>query len=224
MIDGTGSHDISGPTTSAPYLIGVAGPSCAGKTELSRHLAAHLGAVVLPLDCYYWDLADRTLEERARFNFDEPNALDHDLFLRHVRELKSGKEVARPVYDFAIHTRTKGLQPMQPSRFVVVEGLFVLYWEDVRSLFDTKVFVDLSDEPCLQRRIFRDVRERGRTPESVRRQFAETVQPMAALHVHPTLAFADLVIAGDNPIQHSVELVVTHIKQKVRSAGYRAKT
>jgi uridine kinase len=164
------------------------------------------------------------VEERARFNFDEPGALDHDLFLRHVSELKNGKEVARPVYDFAIHTRTKGLQPMRPSRFVVVEGLFVLYWEDVRSLFDTKVFVDLPDEPCLQRRIVRDVRERGRTPESVRRQFAETVQPMAALHVHPTLAFADLVIAGDNPVEHSVDLVVTDIKQKVRSAGYRVKT
>lgn len=224
MIEGTGAQDIGGPTTSAPYFIGVAGPSCAGKTELSRHLAARLGAVVLPLDCYYCDLADRPLEERARFNFDEPGALDHDLFLRHVRELKNGKEVARPVYNFATHTRTKSVQPMQPSRFVVVEGLFVLYWEDVRSLFDTKVFVDLPDEPCLQRRIIRDVRERGRTPESVRRQFAETVQPMAALHVHPTLAFADLVIAGDNPIQQSVEQVVTHIKQKVQSALHHSNT
>ena len=224
MIDGKGSQDISGPTASAPYVIGVAGPSCAGKTELSRHLAARLGAVVLPLDCYYRDLADRPVEERALFNFDEPSALDHDLFLRHVNELKDGKEVARPVYNFAIHARTKSLQPMQASRFVVVEGLFVLYWVDVRSLFGTRVFVDLPDEPCLQRRIFRDVRERGRTPESVRRQFAETVQPMAALYVHPTLAFADLVIAGDNPIQQSVELVVTHIKQEVRNAGQRVKT
>lgn len=197
------------------YLVGVAGPSCAGKTELSRHLAARLGAVVLPLDCYYFDLSDRPLEERVRFNFDEPQALDHSLFLSHVSALKAGREIARPVYDFATHTRTKSVQPMLPSRFVVVEGLFVLYWEDVRSLFGTMVFVNLPDEPCLQRRIFRDVRERGRTPESVRRQFAETVQPMAAQYVHPTMAFADLTIPGDNPIQQSVDLVVEHIKKVV---------
>lgn len=196
-----------------PYLVGVAGPSCAGKTELSRHLAARLGAIVLPLDCYYFDLSDRPLEERVKFNFDEPRALDHDLFLSHVTALRAGREIARPVYDFATHTRTKSVQPMLPSRFVVVEGLFVLYWEDVRSLFGTKTFVNLPDEPCLQRRIFRDVRERGRTPESVRRQFAGTVQPMAAMYVHPTMAFADLIIAGDNPIQQSVDQVVEHIKK-----------
>ncbi len=210
-------QNAAGTKITGPYLVGVAGPSCAGKTELSRHLAAHLGAVVLPLDCYYFDLADRPLEERARFNFDEPGALDHDLFLSHVAALKEGREISRPVYDFATHTRTRSVQPMQPSQFVVVEGLFVLYWADVRSLFGTKVFVNLPDEPCLQRRIVRDVRERGRTPESVRRQFEETVQPMAARYVHPTMAYADLVIAGDNPIEQSVASVMEHVNKKVLS-------
>jgi uridine kinase len=198
----------------APYLIGVAGPSCAGKTELSRHLAAQLPAAVLPLDCYYLNLSNRPLEERAKFNFDEPAALDHDLFRQHLLALAAGKEIARPVYDFSIHTRTGETDLQKPERFIVVEGLFVLYWKDVRDLFGTKVFVDLPDGPCLERRILRDVRERGRTPESVRRQFAETVQPMAALHVRPTKIHADLVVAGDDPIQRSVDMVLTHIYNK----------
>jgi len=199
-----------------PYLIGVAGPSCAGKTELSRGLAAQLPAIVLPLDCYYIDLAGRPLEERARFNFDEPGALDHVLFVRHVRALSAGLAIERPVYDFATHTRTSKVETVLPAPFVIVEGLFVLYWAELRSMLRTRVFVDLPDELCLQRRIVRDVNERGRTPASVRRQFAETVQPMAALHVRPTRAFADLVIAGDHPIQKSVDTVIAYIeKQKI---------
>jgi uridine kinase len=197
-----------------PYLIGVAGPSCAGKTELSRHLAAQLPAAVLPLDRYYLSLSNRPLEERAKFNFDEPAALDHDLFLQHLLALAAGREIARPVYDFSIHTRTGETEPLKPERFIVVEGLFVLYWKDVRDLFGTKVFVDLPYGPCLERRILRDVRERGRTPESVRHQFAETVQPMAELHVRPTQSHANLMIAGDNPIQRSVDMVLAHIYHK----------
>jgi uridine kinase len=203
--------------TAKPHLIAVAGPSCAGKTELARHLAARLPAVVLPLDCYYFDLSDRLLEERAKSNFDEPSALDHDLFLRHIQTLSEGKSIKRPVYDFVTHSRTKSVQPMQPGRFIVVEGLFVLYWQDVRASFQTKVYVDLPDEPCLQRRILRDVRERGRTPESVRSQFAQTVQPMAELYVRPTKLFADVVVAGDLPIHQSVELVLAQIKKTVLS-------
>jgi uridine kinase len=202
-----------------PYLIGVAGPSCAGKTELSRHLAAQLPAVVLPLDCYYHDLSDRHLAERARFNFDEPAALDHDLFLRHVRALSNGMAIERPVYDFATHARTARVERVAPGKFIVVEGLFILYWPDLRPLLRTKVFVDLPDKHCLQRRILRDVSERGRTEESVRRQFAETVQPMAEQHVRPTRAFADLVIAGDNPIQNSVDTVTAHIELGLRNPG-----
>lgn len=181
---------------------------------LSRHLAAQLPAIVLPLDCYYLDLSDRPIEERAKFNFDEPCALDHDLFLHQLLALTKGKEIERPVYDFSIHTRIRRTELVKPGRFIVVEGLFVLYWEDVRALFGTKVFVDLPDGPCLERRIVRDVRERGRTPESVRRQFAQTVQPMADLHVRPTRTFADLTLAGDNQIQKSVDTVLAHIHRQ----------
>lgn len=197
-----------------PYLVGVAGPSCAGKTELSRALAATLGAALLPLDEYYFDLSDRTMEERARFNFDVPAALDHDLFRTHLQALRLGRAVDVPVYDFATHARTTKTERIEPQPFIVVEGLFVLYWRDVASLFETKVFVDLDDASCLERRIYRDTRERGRTAESVVEQFTKTVAPMANLYVRTTKQNADIVVPGDNSLATSVATVVAHIDRR----------
>ncbi len=194
-----------------PYLIGIAGPSCAGKTELSRHLARLLSAAILPLDCYYFDLSHLPLEQRARHNFDIPSALDHDLFLQHLQMLHRGEPAPRPVYDFATHSRTGRVEVVKPGRFIIVEGLFVLYWEDVRNTFATRVFVDLDDKTCLDRRILRDVKERGRTPESVILQFTETVRPMAEKYIRPTHAFADVVVCGDDPIDASVAAVMAHV-------------
>lgn len=202
-----------------PYLIGVAGPSCAGKTELSRALRAKLGAALLPLDCYYFDLSDRTLEERARFNFDVPSALDHDLFLSQLRQLASGNAVDVPLYDFATHTRTSRTERIEAREFIVVEGLFLLYWSDIRSVFGTKIFVDLDDDTCLARRIHRDVRERGRTEESVINQFNQMVAPMANLYVRPTRENADIVARGDSPIDESVAVVIAHIEKMVNAAA-----
>jgi uridine kinase len=194
-----------------PYLIGIAGPSCAGKTELSRRLASVLAARVLPLDAYYIDLAHLPLEQRAQSNFDVPTMLDHDLFLAHLTALALGREIARPVYDFATHTRSAATELLAPARFIIVEGLFLLYWEDVRQLLGTSVFVDLDDKTCLERRVFRDVQERGRTPESVIWQFGETVRPMCKQHIRPTQKFADVVVRGDDPIDRSVAAVMAHI-------------
>jgi len=205
--------------TSKPYLIGVAGPSCAGKTELSRALQSTLGAALLPLDCYYFDLSDRSMEERARFNFDVPSALDHDLFLSQLQDLSEGRTTDVPVYDFATHSRTNRTERIEPRKFIVVEGLFVLYWADIRSLFGTKVFVDLDDATCLERRIHRDVRERGRTADSVIQQFNETVAPMANLYVRTTRDHADIVIPGDSPTDASVQIVTAHINHVLNAAA-----
>ncbi|MFB3813175.1 MAG: uridine kinase [Terriglobales bacterium] len=203
-------------TDSKPYLVGIAGPSCAGKTELSRHLARLLSATILPLDCYYFDLSHLPPEERARNNFDIPTALDHDLFLQHLEALNRGEEIARPVYDFARHCRSGQVEIVEPGRYIIVEGLFVLYWEDVRNTFGTRVFVDLDDKSCLDRRIVRDVEERGRTPESVIWQFTETVRPMAERYIRPTKQFADVVVRGDCPIEASVAAVMGHVDRNSR--------
>lgn len=204
---------------STPYLIGIAGPSCAGKTELTRQLSRLLTATVLPLDCYYRDLSHLPLEERARQNFDMPDALDHELFARHLADLSAGREIARPVYDFSIHSRTGSNEIVKPGPYIIVEGLFVLYWESVRSLLHTKAFVDLDDKTCLDRRILRDVKERGRTPESVILQFSETVRPMAEKYIRPTHTFADVVVCGSDPIEASVAAVMAHVDRNTRGAA-----
>ena len=184
----------------APHLIGIAGPSCAGKSELALWLAVRLDAPVLNLDHYYVDMSDLPLEERARRNFDEPAALEHTLILEHARRLAAGESIRAPRYDFATHTRAHSEQLITPGHYVILEGLFALQWPEVRAFLSTKLFVSAPDEVCLERRLARDVIERGRTPESVRWQFETTVQPMAHQHLLPAQVYADLVLVGTEPI------------------------
>jgi uridine kinase len=184
----------------APHLIGIAGPSCAGKSELALWLALRLDAPVLNLDHYYVDMADLPLEERARRNFDEPAALEHTLILEHARRLAAGASIRAPRYDFVTHTRTHSEQLITPGHYVILEGLFALHWPEVRAFLSTKLFVSAPDEVCLKRRLARDVVERGRTPESVRWQFETTVKPMAHQHLLPAQVYADLVLVGTEPI------------------------
>lgn len=198
-----------------PVLIGIAGPSCAGKTELARRLAAELDAPVLPLDSYYRDLAHLPFEQRSRMNFDVPEALDGALVTEHVRRLSLGLEIEAPVYDFSRHTRSSQTQLVRPGRFAILEGLFTLHWEDVRRMLQVKIYVGAPEEVCLARRLERDVRERGRTPESVREQFHSTVAPMARRYIVPTAAYADLVLSGTAPIEESVAEALKLIREKV---------
>jgi uridine kinase len=200
-----------------PYLIGIAGPSCAGKSYLSTHLASHLNAARLNLDSYYSDLRHISLEQRAHFNFDAPEALDSSLLIEHVLRLSRGETIEKPVYDFKTHSRTGRNERLEAREFTVIEGLFALYWEEIRAVEQTRVFVDLGEEICLARRIERDMRERGRTRESVLEQFSTTVQPMAQRYVHPTRQYADVVLTGDAEIGDGIELVLKHIRMGNKS-------
>ncbi len=196
----------------APRFIGIAGPSCSGKTRLAQAVARRLEAPVLALDSYYRDLSHLPLAERARVNFDEPAALDHALIAEHLRLLSQGSPVRKPVYDFAAHTRLAATELVMPRAFVVVEGLFALYWEDLRRFYEVAVFVRLDDRECFRRRLERDVRERGRTPESVREQYQATVRPMAERYILPTAGFASLVVSGDRPLEEPVAAILAQLK------------
>lgn len=198
------------------YLIGIGGPSGAGKSYLACHLAERLRAPVLALDHYYRDLSHLPLEERARSNFDDPAALEDKLLVEHINELREGKAVQIPTYDFSAHTRTRETQPFQSAQFVIVEGLFSLHWLELRSLFGTRVYVDMTDDACLQRRQERDVRERGRNPESVIEQFRATVAPMAERYVRPTRAHAHVVVLGADPVAEAVESVLEQVWQNLQ--------
>lgn len=199
------------------YIIAIGGPSCAGKTQLAQRLASELRGSVLLLDSYYRDLSSMPPPERARVNFDSPFALDHALLIEQVRALSRGDSVKRPVYDFATHTRVPQFESFCAGKFLIIEGLFALYWPELRELSGTKVFVDAPDSVCFRRRQFRDVIERGRTAESVLAQFTETVQPMAELHVRPTSKYADIVLSGEQPLSRSTENVLDHVDQHLHS-------
>jgi uridine kinase len=204
------------------YLIGIAGPSGAGKSYLARHLADRLHAPVLAIDHYYRDLSHLTLAERARTNFDNPAALEDDLLVAQVKALSQGQQIEIPTYDFSVHTRSVPTQLFSPAAFVIVEGLFTLHWPELRRLLGTRVYVDMTDDVCLQRRQDRDVRERGRTPESVIHQFRTTVAPMAERYVRPTQAHADVVVFGGTLILDEVECVLDHVRQNIQEPNMRA--
>jgi uridine kinase len=201
-----------------PYLIAVAGPSCSGKSELSKALRRRLGAPILGLDSYYRELGHLPLEERARMNFDEPAALDEELLIAQVRALAEGKAIDRPVYDFTRHTRSGGHERIEPAEFVIVEGLLALHWPELRALYNLKVYIDAGDEVCFRRRLKRDVRERGRTPESVRAQYAATVRPMAERYILPTRAWADVVVSGVEPLERSTATVLAKAQREFAEA------
>ncbi len=200
------------------YLIGITGPSGAGKTYLATHLAATLHAPVLALDRYYRDLSHLSLEQRAQVNFDAPEALDHELMVEQVARLRNNETVQLPVYNFATHTRTGRTEVLLPSAVVIIEGLFTLHWPNLRELLDTKVFVDMNDEVCLARRQERDVRERGRTAESVIEQYAATVAPMAQRYIRPGAIHADVLVSGSEPIGDSVSRVLAHYERQIANA------
>ena len=198
-----------------PYLIGIAGPSCAGKSYLSKHIQQQLDAALVHLDSYYVELSHLSIVQRAHHNFDAPEALDSELFIEDVRKLSKGIAIDKPVYDFTTHARKPNeFEHVEPQEFIIVEGLFALYWEEIRKMLGTQVYVDLGLEKCLERRIERDIRERGRTRESVLEQYRTTVEPMAKRFVHPTREFADIVVTGNDDIAHEVTLVMRHIKQR----------
>ena len=196
------------------HIIAIGGPSCAGKTELSTQLASILQAPILPIDAYYVNLDQLTVQERSHFNFDEPTALDHYLLRHHVEALAAGQTIERPTYDFKTHTRAAATELVAPRGFVILEGLFALYWDDIRPFLGTKVFVDAPDTVCLSRRSIRDVRERGRTPESVLEQYEKTVRPMAQLHVRPTAQWADVIVSGEQLLDQSVATVLRLVRPK----------
>ena len=197
------------------YLIAIVGPSCAGKTETARAVAHLLNARVLALDSYYRSLNHLTFEERCRFNFDDPASIDHELLVQQLRQLASGQAIEAPVYDFVRHTRAARAERIEPAPFLILEGLFVLYWDEVRNLCDATVYVDAPDDLCLERRKRRDICERGRTIESVLKQYEEIVRPMAAKYVWPSKQLAESVVSGTESLDHCARQVLDHVSAKV---------
>ena len=204
-----------------PHIIGIAGPSSSGKTELARQVASKLpGTTIVSLDSYYRGMEEIPLAERKKVNFDHPDALDWELLHRHLLAIARGRAFQEPVYSFAAYARTAETRRIEPSEFVIVEGLFVLYWPELREALDTRVYVDTAPEECFRRRLARDVAERGRTPKSVRDQYEKTVRPSAEWFVYPTRKHAGLVVSGEEPIARSTAAVLNTL-ERARAAAAR---
>jgi uridine kinase len=202
-----------------PHIIGIAGPSCSGKTELARQLAGKLpGTAIVSLDSYYRGMEEIPLEERKKANFDHPDALDWPLMRQHLQMLSAGEPFDEPVYSFADYARSTETRRIEPSEFVIVEGLFVFHWPELRELLDTKVYVDTAAGVCFNRRLKRDVAERGRTPESVSEQYERTVRPSAEWFVIPSRRFADLVVSGEEPLETSTNAVMIALERAASAA------
>jgi uridine kinase len=204
-------EQLSLPTR--PILIGIGGCSGSGKTTLARELATQLDATLFPLDLYYRDLSQFPLDAREKRNFDHPDSLESELFTKHIRDLAANKTIQRPVYDFSTHSRVPNrFEPIEPSRVVIVEGILALHYPDLLPLYDLSIYVDAPSEICLNRRIYRDMRERGRTEESVRAQFEATAKPMADLYVLPCKSRATLVVTGTDALDWSLQQVLHELQ------------
>ena len=202
-----------------PLTIGVAGGTASGKTTVARRLVERLGThpvALLDQDSYYRDLADLPLEERARFNFDHPDAFDTALLVRHLEELRDGKAVDKPVYSFTQHTRTGETVRVNPGDVVILEGILILALEPVRELLDVKVFVDSDADVRVLRRVSRDIKERGRDFDGVVEQYFRTVRPMHFGFVEPSKRYADIIIPHGGLNDIAIEMVAGAVRQKLK--------
>lgn len=181
-----------------PFFIGIAGGTGSGKTTFARHLHSKdpTKVSIVPLDAYYYPLNHLTMEEREKVNFDHPDALDFPLIRAHLSQLRSGQQTEIPVYDFATHNRVPNPEKIDPTPIVLVEGILTLHDPELRQFYDLTVYVDTPDEIRLERRLNRDVRERGRTRELVYYQWENTVCPMHKKFCAPSKAYANRVISG----------------------------
>jgi uridine kinase len=202
-----------------PVVIGVAGGTGSGKTTVVREIVSRLGpedVAVIQHDSYYRDRSGIPPGERARINYDHPDALETPLLVEHVGRLHAGHAIDVPVYDFSTHTRTSDVVPLTPHKVVIVEGILVLAEAALRDMMAIRVFVDTDADIRMIRRLRRDMRDRGRTLESVVEQYLETVRPMHLEFVEPSKRHAHVIIpeGGENDV--AVEMLVARIQDIAR--------
>lgn len=203
-------------------VVGIAGATGSGKTTVARRLTESLprGSVaLLQHDSYYRDRADLSYEQRCELNFDHPDSLETSLMAEHLQQLRAGKAVRVPIYDFTTHRRLADSQRLEPGPVVVVEGILVLADPELRSMLDIKVFVDTDADIRVFRRIRRDIEQRGRSFESVRKQYYSTVRPMHLQFVEPSKRWADIILPEGGRNQVALDLLVAKLHTVIAGVG-----
>lgn len=202
-------------------VIGIAGGTGSGKTTLTKKIMQRFGedVSVVHHDSYYKAHHSMPYEERCKLNYDHPNSFDTDLLIEAVKDLKAGKEVTCPVYDFTIHDRAEETVTIKPARVIIVEGILIFENKELCDLMDIKIYVDTDADVRILRRIIRDVRDRDRSLESVIGQYLETVKPMHEQFVEPSKKNADVIIPEGGHNLVALEMVIQRVKAHLAGEG-----
>lgn len=202
-----------------PLVIGIAGGSGSGKTTVAQAILQRVGPeriAFLQHDSYYKDLRGLPPAQRNEFNFDHPNSLETDLLIQHIACLKRGKPVEVPIYDFSTDSRTARTFTVQPRNVILVEGILIFTEAALREMLDIKIFVDTDSDLRFIRRLERDIHERGRTTDSVVKQYMHTVRPMHLEFVEPSKRYADIIIPEGGHNTAALDMVVARVEALYR--------
>lgn len=197
-----------------PILIGITGGTGSGKSTVSKQILKRNGeenVVIIEQDSYYKDQSHLSFEERVKRNYDHPLAFDNELLIKHLKDLLNNIPIEKPIYDFEQHTRKKETVTVFPKRIIILEGILILYDEKIRNLCDIKIFVDTDSDVRVIRRIKRDIKERGRTLDSVIEQYMTTVRPAHQQFVEPTKKYADIIIPEGGYNEVAIDIISTKI-------------
>ena len=204
-------------------IIGIAGGTGSGKTTVVKKLLEKLPCnqvVILPQDSYYRDSSDKPIEERLEMNFDHPDSIEWELLVKHLKDLKAGKDVEQPIYSYLTCTRAKETIPVKPCKVVIVEGILILTSPELRNMLDLKVFVDADADYRLIRVINRDIVERGRSVNKVMERYEQTVKPMHLQFIEPTKRFANIIVpqGGNNHVAIDIltKFILDFLKEEKR--------
>jgi uridine kinase len=206
----------------SPLVIGIAGGSGSGKTSVTNAIVDTLDksrVVVIQHDSYYKDLSVHGGLSPDQVNFDHPAALETDLLIRHLQDLRAGKPIEQPVYNFTTHRRMDATRRLEPKEIIFIDGILIFVDQALRELMDIKIYVDTDADERLVRRIRRDILERGRSVESVMQQFMRTVKPMHLQFVEPSKHWADVIIPRGAENHVAIDLVVQKIRMMLRETG-----
>lgn len=202
-------------------VIGIAGGTGSGKTSVTNKILDRIHApenvVVIQHDSYYRDISTYAGKTGDQINFDHPDSLETSLLVHHIKELKAGKLVEQPLYNFATHTRMKETRHLEPKDIVIVEGILIFASEELRDLFDVKLFIDTDADERLLRRLKRDIVERGRSIEMVMNQYVSTVKPMHLEFVEPSKRYADIIIPRGSENTVAIDMVVVKIESLLKN-------
>lgn len=199
-------------------IIGIAGGTGSGKTTVVHQIMNELPETevgIISQDSYYKQNVGMSYEERSKINFDHPRAIDFELLVQHLKDLKAGKTIEQPVYSFVTHNRTDDTVMTHPRKVMIVEGILILTNPELRDMFDVKVFVHADSDERLIRRLKRDIAERGRDMEEVLNRYQTTLKPMHQQFIEPTKAFADIIIPNDKYNTVAIDVVRAVINQRI---------